>query len=1013
MKQLLFLTLLAFTTFSFSQIVDQFNYTGALNLSGWVTHSGTAGQLVAVTTPSDAGNSLSYAGLPASVGNRTTIVSGNGEDVNHALTGISGVGYYSCLLKVTNTTGLTAVGANGDHFMGFATTSGATASSFGGRLFIKAGATAGTFLLGTLNYNGGTTVTTYNATEYPINTTLLIVIKLDASVTPSVCSLFVNPTPGAIEPAATITNNSGTSTYPAFASLYLRQGTSTGNIQIDEIRSGSTWAAVTPSGCATASSLTVTNCGTYTLNSTPYATSGTYTQTLTNANSVGCDSTITLNLTVNNPTSSTITTTACSSYTLNSTTYNATGTYIQTLTNGNSVGCDSTITLNLTIVGSITYYADVDMDGFGDPLVTQVGCSQPLGYVTNNSDCDDNDFNIGVGITYFADTDSDGFGDANNSIVACNQPIGYVVNSTDCDDINNLIGAPLSYYPDADGDGFGSAAAAAVIACTAPANHVTNNTDCNDANGNQYPGATEIPNNGIDEDCNGSDLNTLGTQLAQYTFTGNTCATPVHSVTVQPANATFSDYSASDSVNCAAGTDYFNYSGWNTGATVDLSEYYEFTITPDNCFGLSLTQLTFLHRTSGSGGTPTIHVRSSLDSYATDVFTTQLAAPGVNYTENAPLPVEFASIQGPVTFRFFVTGIGASGATYRNDNVSVYGSIDALTPQTYYADADGDGFGDAAADSIACATPVGYVTDNTDCNDADANQNPNAVWYQDNDSDGIGNSAITLTQCTQPVGYVSSGGDCNDADSLIFAGITYYQDLDTDGYGNSDSMMVACTQPVGYVTNALDCNDADILITVATDQFYIDQDGDGFGSDAVIVTACTQPVGYVTNNTDCDDSTSAITIGTLFFADNDGDGFGNPNISTTACTAPVGYVANELDCNDTNAGINPNAVDIAGNTIDENCDGVDGYLGINENENNGVAIFPNPGTTAVTIALNGSWKENIIVTIRSVDGKVVQTIQSELVNANTTIATNDLQPSVYFIQLTDGTTTATMRWVKQ
>jgi len=1013
MKQLVLLTLLAFTTLSFGQIIDQFNYAGSLNANGWTTHSGTTpGQLVTVTTPSDAGNSLSYPLLVASVGNRTSTVSGNTEDVNKTLTGITGVGYYSLLLKVTNTTGLTAVGANGDHFIGYGITSGAAITSFGGRLYIKAGATAGTFLLGTLNYIGGVTVTTFGATEYPINTTLLVVVKLDASVTPSVSSLFVNPTPGSVEPAATITNSSGTTTYPTFASLYLRQGTSTGNVQIDEIRSGTTWASVTPSGCATTSSLTVTNCGTYTLNSTPYATSGTYTQTLTNANAAGCDSTITLNLTVNNPTSSTITTSACGSYTLNSTTYNASGTYIQTLTNGNSVGCDSTITLNLSIVGSITYYADTDTDGFGDPLVTQVGCSQPGGYVTNNSDCNDNDINIGLGATYFADTDLDGFGDVNNSLVACTQPGGYVANSTDCDDNNNLIGAPLSYYPDTDGDNFGSAAATAVVACTAPANHVTNNTDCNDANMNQYPGATEIPNNGIDEDCNGSDLNTLGTQLAQYTFTGNNCTSPVHSVVAQPANATFSDYSA-DSVNCAAAADVFNYNGWNNGTTVDSTEFYAFSITPADCYELSLTQLTFTHRGSNGAGTPFIHVRSSLDNFAADFYTVQIITPGTAQTENVPLSGPFASISGPITFRFYLTGVTGTTTTYRHDNVSVYGSTNAIAPQTFYADADGDGFGDAAVDSLTCTAPAGYVSDNTDCNDADANENPNAVWYQDIDSDGIGNSAVTLTQCTQPVGYVSSGGDCNDNDGGIAAGITYYQDLDNDGFGNSDSMLVACSQPVGYVTSSTDCDDNDNLITVATDQFYIDQDGDGFGSDAVIVTACTQPVGYVTNNTDCDDSNIAITTGTLFFEDGDNDNFGNANSSITACTAPVGYVADNTDCDDTNNGINPNAVDIAANSIDENCDGVDGYLGINEVENATVSVFPNPGTTAVTIALNGSWNENITVTILSVDGKVVQTTQTEWVNASTTIATNDMQPSVYFIQLTDGNTTATVRWVKQ
>jgi len=95
----------------------------------------------------------------------------------------------------------------------------------------------------------------------------------------------------------------------------------------------------------TTSTITQTACGSYTLNGQNYTTSGTYTQTLTNAQ--GCDSTITLNLTIKQPTTSTITQTACGSYTLNGQTYATSGTYTQTLTNAQ--GCDSTITLNLTI----------------------------------------------------------------------------------------------------------------------------------------------------------------------------------------------------------------------------------------------------------------------------------------------------------------------------------------------------------------------------------------------------------------------------------------------------------------------------------------------------------------------------------------------------------------------------------------------------------------------------------------------------------------------------------------
>jgi hypothetical protein len=105
-----------------------------------------------------------------------------------------------------------------------------------------------------------------------------------------------------------------------------------------------------PSCIPTTHTITASSCDDYTLNSNTYTTTGTYTQTLTNV--AGCDSTITLNLTINQPTTHTITTTECDSYTLNGDTYTASGTYTQIIEN--VAGCDSTITLNLTLNQSST-----------------------------------------------------------------------------------------------------------------------------------------------------------------------------------------------------------------------------------------------------------------------------------------------------------------------------------------------------------------------------------------------------------------------------------------------------------------------------------------------------------------------------------------------------------------------------------------------------------------------------------------------------------------------------------
>ena len=94
-------------------------------------------------------------------------------------------------------------------------------------------------------------------------------------------------------------------------------------------------------------------CDSYTwIDGNTYTSSNT-SETYTLQNAQGCDSTITLDLTINHSTSSELTETAIDSYTLNGIPYDSSGTYIQTTTN--SAGCDSTVTLNLTIESSVGF----------------------------------------------------------------------------------------------------------------------------------------------------------------------------------------------------------------------------------------------------------------------------------------------------------------------------------------------------------------------------------------------------------------------------------------------------------------------------------------------------------------------------------------------------------------------------------------------------------------------------------------------------------------------------------
>jgi hypothetical protein len=178
---------------------------------------------------------------------------------------------------------------------------------------------------------------------------------------------------------------------------------------------------------------------------------------------------------------------------------------------------------------------------------------------------------------------------------------------------------------------------------------------------------------------------------------------------------------------------------------------------------------------------------------------------------------------------------------------------------TWYADTDGDGYGDADSATVSCEQPVDTVANADDCDDSDEDLNPDTVWYIDYDGDGHGDDAFILAQCSQPSGYVDTLSDCDDTDPAI----------------HPDAIEV--------------CNG-------------LDDDCDG--------------------DIDDDDADLDTTTVTTWYEDVDGDGFGDADSATDACDA-AGHVDNADDCDDTDADVNPDADEDWFDTVDSDCDGAE------------------------------------------------------------------------------------------
>ncbi|TVZ59433.1 putative secreted protein (Por secretion system target) [Flavobacteriaceae bacterium MAR_2010_105] len=186
--------------------------------------------------------------------------------------------------------------------------------------------------------------------------------------------------------------------------------------------------------------------------------------------------------------------------------------------------------------GMFQWYQDNDGDGYGTTVVVQSSNSSPGAGESNvSTDCNDGDASINPGATdivangidencdgmfqWYQDNDGDGYGSAVVVQSSNSSPGAGESNvSTDCNDgdasihpgatdivangIDENCDGMFQWYQDNDGDGYGTTVVVQSSNSSPGAGESNVSTDCDDTNSSVNPGMTEVPDNGLDDDCN-------------------------------------------------------------------------------------------------------------------------------------------------------------------------------------------------------------------------------------------------------------------------------------------------------------------------------------------------------------------------------------------------------------------------------------------------------------------------------------------------------------------------------
>lgn len=167
-----------------------------------------------------------------------------------------------------------------------------------------------------------------------------------------------------------------------------------------------------------------------------------------------------------------------------------------------------------------------------------------------------------------------------------------------------------------------------------------------------------------------TDANAIVISTNAITGTNPNVDNPYVTGKIDDANITASGIGRGSGISGANANNRYNAAGWTTSGTIDVADYFTFTLDANDGHWINFDNFVYTGQRSATSGPTAFSFRSSLDGFTSDIGTPTATGATISLTAS-----QYQHLTTPVEFRLYGYSASAGTGTFSVNDYTFNGTV--------------------------------------------------------------------------------------------------------------------------------------------------------------------------------------------------------------------------------------------------------------------------------------------------------------------------------------------------